>query len=72
MLIFLVFNHQNSNIMSQLSPQAPKNSTVIISVALVALGLLGAFVSPAIADNGDWFLLAGFIFLLLGVYVKGL
>lgn len=58
--------------MSQLRTQAPKTSTVIISAALVLLGLLGAFVSPAIADNGDWFLLAGFVFLLLGVYVKGL
>lgn len=58
--------------MSQLRPQAPKNVTVLLSVALVALGLLGAFISPAIADNGDWFLLAGFVLLLLGVYVKGL
>lgn len=58
--------------MAQLAPQAPKNSTVLISVILVLFGLLGAFVSPAIADNGDWFLLAGFVFLLLGVYVKGL
>ena len=58
--------------MSQLVPQAPKNRTVIISVVLVALGLFGAVISPTIADNGDWFLLAGFIMLLLGVYVKGL
>ena len=58
--------------MSTLSPQAPKNSTVIISIVLVLLGLFGAFVSPTIADNGDWFLLAGFVLLLVGVYVKGL
>jgi len=58
--------------MSKLSPQAPKQVTVIISVALVLLGLLGALVSPAIADNGDWFLLAGFIVLLLGVYLRGM
>ena len=58
--------------MSQLSPQAPKNVTVLISVILVGLGLLGAFISPAIADNGDWFLLVGFVVLLLGVYVKGM
>jgi hypothetical protein len=58
--------------MSKLLPQAPKNSTVIISVVLVLLGLLGASFSPAIADNGDWFLLAGFILLLAGVYIKGL
>ena len=53
-------------------PQAPKQSTVIISVVLVLLGLFGAFLVPAIADNGDWFLLAGFVLLLLGVYIKGL
>ncbi len=58
--------------MSDLTPQAPKNSTVMISIALVLFGLLGAFVIPAIADNGDWLLLAGFVLLLLGVYVKGL
>lgn len=58
--------------MSKLKPQAPKNSTVILSVVLVLLGLFGAIISPAIADNGDWFLLAGFVFLLLGVYIKGL
>ena len=58
--------------MSQLSPQAPKNVTVLISVILVGLGLLGAFISPAIADNGDWFLLVGYVILLLGVYVKGM
>lgn len=58
--------------MSQLRTQAPKSVTVLVSVILVALGLFGAMVSPAIADNGDWFLLAGFVLLLLGVYVKGL
>ena len=58
--------------MSNLLPQAPKNSTVLISVLLVLVGLLGAFVSPVLAENGDWFLLAGFVLLLLGVYVKGL
>ena len=57
---------------NKLKPQAPKNTTVIISIALVILGLLGAVISPAIADNGDWFLLAGFVLLLVGVYVKGL
>ena len=76
MSILLTGTYHLSNLknllMSQLRTQAPKTSTVIISAALVLLGLLGAFVSPAIADNGDWFLLAGFVFLLLGVYVKGL
>jgi hypothetical protein len=58
--------------MDQPKPQAPKNVTVLVSVILVLLGLFGAVISPAIADNGDWFLLAGFVLLLLGVYVKGL
>ncbi len=58
--------------MSKLLPQAPKNSTVIISIVLVLLGLFGAMISPTIADNGDWFLLAGVAFLLVAVYVKGL
>ena len=58
--------------MSNFSPQAPKNRTVVISLVLVLLGLLGAAISPTIADNGDWFLLAGYIILLLGVYLKGL
>ncbi len=58
--------------MSTLKPHTPKESTVIISVVIVLLGLFGAFISPVIASNGDWFLLAGFVLLLAGVYVKGL
>ncbi|MEZ5043914.1 MAG: hypothetical protein R2828_28720 [Saprospiraceae bacterium] len=58
--------------MSQPKPQAPKNVTVLISIAVVLLGLFGAFISPTIANNGDWFLLIGFVILLLGVYVKGM
>lgn len=58
--------------MSQPKPQAPKQSTVLISAGLVLLGLFGAAVSPTIADNGDWLLLAGWALLMLGVYVKGL
>jgi hypothetical protein len=58
--------------MSQLKPQAPKQSTVLISVILILLGFFGSLISPDLADNGDWFLLAGYILLLLGVYVKGL
>ena len=58
--------------MSQLKPQAPKNVTILISAILVLLGLFGAVISPAIADNGDWLLLIGYVLLLLGVYVKGL
>jgi hypothetical protein len=58
--------------MSQPTPQAPKQSTVLISVILIFLGFFGSLISPALADNGDWFLLGGYIILLLGVYVKGL
>ncbi len=58
--------------MSQIKPQAPKNVTVLISIILVLLGFFGAQIAPAVADNGDWFLLAGFVLLLLGVYIKGL
>ncbi|MBK8504684.1 MAG: hypothetical protein IPL46_22225 [Saprospiraceae bacterium] len=58
--------------MSQLTLQAPKQSTVLISVILILLGFFGSLISPGLADNGDWFLLAGYVLLLLGVYVKGL
>jgi protein-S-isoprenylcysteine O-methyltransferase Ste14 len=65
-------NKQKQNEMSQLKTQAPKSVTVIVSVVLVLLGLFGAVLSPAIAENGDWFLLAGFVLLLLGTFVKGI
>ncbi len=58
--------------MSQLRPQSPKMTTVIISGILIILGMVGALISPALADNGDWFLLAGYVLLLAGVFVKGL
>ena len=58
--------------MSSIKPQAPKNITVLISVILVLLGHFGGEIAPEIARNGDWFALAGFVLLLLGVYVKGL
>ena len=58
--------------MSQMKPHAPKNTTVLASIIIVLIGLFGAPISPVIADNGDWLLLAGFVLLLLGVYVKGL
>lgn len=71
-LYLIAFSNKPQTIMSQPRPQAPKQSTVIISLVIVLLGLFGAAISPAIADNGDWFLLGGFVLLLLGVYVKGL
>ena len=58
--------------MDKLKTQAPKSITVLISLVLIALGLFGAMVSPQIADNGDWFLLLGYLLLLAGVFVKGL
>ena len=58
--------------MSNLNPQAPKNTTVIVSVVLVLLALFGATLHPTIADNGDWLLLGAYVLLLLGVYIKGL
>ncbi len=58
--------------MSNFNPSTPKTSTVIISLVVVLLGLFGAMISPTLADNGDWFLLAGYIILLVGVYVRGL
>ncbi|WP_235297456.1 hypothetical protein [Portibacter marinus] len=57
--------------MSSLKTQAPKMITVVISLVLVLIALLGATVSPAIADNGDWLLLIGYIILVVGVFVKG-
>lgn len=37
--------------MPQLTPQAPKNVTVLVSAIIVVLGLLGAFISPARYPN---------------------
>lgn len=58
--------------MSQLKARAPKNVTVIISIVLVLLGHFGTSIDPVIAKNGDWMVVAGYVLLLLGVYIKGL
>lgn len=58
--------------MSNLKPSVPKTQTVIISLIFVIVGLLGATLSPVIADNGDWFLLIGYIILIAGVYIKNI
>ncbi len=58
--------------MSSVRTQAPKTITVILSVILVILGHFGGEIAPEIAQYGTWLALAGFVLLLLGVYVKGL
>ncbi|WP_161635270.1 hypothetical protein [Aquimarina macrocephali] len=58
--------------MSNLSAQTPKKITVIISIVLVLLGLLGSRIHPVLAENSNWLVLAGYVLLLLGVYLKGL
>ncbi|WP_160112065.1 MULTISPECIES: hypothetical protein [Aquimarina] len=58
--------------MSNLSAHTPKKITVIISIVLVLLGLLGSHIHPVLAANSNWLVLAGYVLLLLGVYLKGL
>jgi hypothetical protein len=50
----------------------PKNSTFWISVVLAALGFLGVLVSiPFVSAYAFWFVLVGYIVLLVGLLVKG-
>ena len=50
----------------------PKKITFWISVVLAALGLLGVLVSiPVISGLAFWFVLVGYVVLLLGLLVKG-
>lgn len=58
--------------MSNLSAQTPKKTTVILSLVLVLLGVLGSHIHPILAENSNWLVLAGYVLLLLGVYLKGL
>lgn len=58
--------------MSSLKPQAPKNATVILSLVLVLLGLFGSKLIPGLAGVEDYFVLGGYVLLLLAVYIKGL
>ena len=58
--------------MSSLKPQPPKNVTVILSVILVLLGLVGHEIIPSIAGVQDYLMLGGYVLLLLAVYIKGL
>jgi predicted membrane channel-forming protein YqfA (hemolysin III family) len=52
---------------------APKQVTLLISVVLAVLGLLGFFVSiPFVSVYAFWLVVAGFVLLLLGCLLKGL
>ena len=51
---------------------APHSTTLIISVILFALGVLGALVFiPIITPLGFWLALAGYLVLLAGCLMKG-
>ncbi len=51
----------------------PKNLTFWISVILGVLGFLGHITSiPLVSAYDFWFLLVGFVLLVLGLLVKGL
>ena len=52
----------------------PKVITFWISIGLGALGFLGKIIStiPLVSENAFWFLLAGFVLLILGLLIKGL
>ena len=53
---------------------APHHTTVIISVILFALAILGAIFpyAPVIGVLGFWLALAGYLLLLAGCLMKGL
>ena len=51
----------------------PKQITFWIAVVLGVLGFLGNIAAiPLVSANAFWFLLAGFVLLVLGLLVKGL
>ena len=52
-------------------PLAPKMQTVLVSLAFVLPGLF-ALISPGTTENGDWFLLIGYVILAAGVFIRGL
>lgn len=52
---------------------APKQVTLWVSVVLAVLGILGFFVSiPFVSAYAFWFVVVGFVVLLLGCLLKGL
>jgi heme/copper-type cytochrome/quinol oxidase subunit 1 len=51
----------------------PKRVTFWISVVLALLALVAKFVNiPVVSAFNFWFLLAGFVLLVLGLLIKGL
>lgn len=55
-----------------IATSAPHSTTLIISVILFALGVLGALVFiPIITPLGFWLALAGYLVLLAGCLMKG-
>jgi hypothetical protein len=51
---------------------APKQTTFWLATVLAVLGLLGNFVAlPVVSQYAFWFVVAGFVVLWIGNYVKG-
>lgn len=51
----------------------PKGITFWISVILVVLGIVASFVAiPFVSTYALWFVVAGFVLLVLGLLIKGL
>ncbi len=51
----------------------PTKVTFWISVALVALGVIGTFVSiPFVSSFAIWFVFVGYAYLAAGLFVKGM
>jgi len=53
------------------SVNAPKKITFWISAALGVVGVIGLII-PAVAAFAPWIIVAGWLLLLLGCFVKGL
>ncbi|MEM5773789.1 MAG: hypothetical protein AAGU05_02215 [Anaerolineaceae bacterium] len=51
--------------------RAPKVATFLIAVFLALMGFLGYLGIPEIAGYAFWFVLGGFVILMLGVMFKG-
>ena len=52
---------------------APKTITWWIAVVLGVLGILGSFISlPFVSANALWFVIVGFVLLVLATLFKGL
>ena len=52
---------------------APKNVTFLLAIIVGVLGIVGQFVNiPFVSANNFWFVAAGYVLLVLGVFLKGL